>query len=143
MPFGLALLSVERSGEPLVALPVFDYSLAADGGSLGKIRAALKQFVLRAEWDAAHCADEELIVLNAVVHYKLLPGNEVMAVVLGRRGENPYVGKEALSELEMVSPCTRHHDTCSEQSGHSAHANTLAAGLVAGNVRSGSGGRRD
>jgi len=98
MPFALALLSIEKGGQPLLVVPT-------EGIALGSATAALKEFAALADFDAAWRGDEELClpVGAVIVHYKVLPGDAVMATVLCEPWENPYAGKEALADLEMVA----------------------------------------
>jgi hypothetical protein len=97
MPTALALLSVEQGGKPLLVAPT-------SGVALGSATAALQQFVAHVGLDAVgrDAGELSLVRTGGVVHYKLLAGSAVLAAVLCEPWENPYEGKEALSDLEAV-----------------------------------------
>ena len=100
MPTALALLSVEQGGKPLLVAPT-------SGIVLGSATAVLQEFVAHVGLDAVGRDAGELRLDSSwvVVHYKLLAGSAVLAAVLCETWENPYEGKEALSDLEAVGQC--------------------------------------
>lgn len=103
MPFCFVLMSVDQGLRPLLVVPT-------DGVAIGSATEALKHFTAHVVVDTAGCRAEELSLPSvAVIHYKLLPGNAVMAAVLCRSWENPYECMDALRELETVLTPPRIH----------------------------------
>jgi len=99
MPTAFALLAA-AGGQPLVVAP-------ADGVALGSATAALRQFAALALQPpgarrAGGAGEELCLPSGAVVHHRTLAGGAVVAAVLCEPGENPYEGKEALADLDMV-----------------------------------------
>ena len=103
MPFCFVLMSVDQGLRPLLVVPT-------DGVAIGSATEALKHFTAHVVVDTAGCRAEELSLPSvAVIRYKLLPGNAVMAAVLCRSWENPYECVDALRELETVFTPPRIH----------------------------------